>query len=83
MCMLDGDQQQGSEITIAIEKHMKNVFDAQCSHHIITQGWKRKIPGCQCVPSYLREEFKAIESQIKSWMYSFTKSGYVEDESKF
>eukprot|EP00957_Ditylum_brightwellii_P153806 11707181-Ditylum_brightwellii.AAC.1 len=62
MFIVDGDPQQGSEIAIAIKKHMKNAFDAQCSCHIITQGWKRRIQGFQCVPPYLREEFKVIES---------------------
>eukprot|EP00957_Ditylum_brightwellii_P119742 9135898-Ditylum_brightwellii.AAC.1 len=83
MCMADGDPQQGSEIAIAIKKDMKNAFDGRCSCHIITQGWKRFIPGCHCVASFLREEFKVIESRIKSWLYSFTKPGYAEDETEF
>ena len=81
--MVDGDPQQGSEMAIAIKNYMKNAFDGRCSRHIITQGWKRQIPGCQCVPSNLREEFKVIESRIKSWLYSFTKPGYVEDEMEY
>ena len=83
LCMVDGDPQQGSEMAIAIKNYMKNAFDGRCSRHIITQGWKRRIPGCHCVPSNLREEFKVIESRIKSWLYSFTKPGYVEDEMEY
>eukprot|EP00957_Ditylum_brightwellii_P199371 15196669-Ditylum_brightwellii.AAC.1 len=81
--MVDGDPQEGSEMAIAIKNYMKNAFEGWCSRCIITQGLKRQIPGCHCVPSFLREEFKVVESRIKSWLYSFTKPGYVEDEMEF
>ena len=56
--MVDGDPQQGSEITIAIKNYMKNAFDGQYSRYTITQGWKRQIPGCHCVPFFLGKNSK-------------------------
>eukprot|EP00957_Ditylum_brightwellii_P059398 4509954-Ditylum_brightwellii.AAC.1 len=70
-------------MAIAFKNNMKNAFDSRCSRHITTQGWKSRISGCHCVPSFFKEEFKVIETQIKSWVYSFTKPGYVEDEMEF
>ena len=81
--MVDGDPQQGSEVAIAINMYMKNAFDGRCSRHIITQGWRRRVPGCKSVCDEVRDEFKMIEHHIKSWMYLFTKPGFVEDEDEF
>ena len=81
--MVDGDPQQGSEVAIAINMYMKNAFDGRCSHHIIMQGWKRRVPGCKSVFDEVRDEFKMVEHRIKSWLYLFTKPGFVEDKDEF
>jgi hypothetical protein len=49
----------------------------------MTQGWKRRVPCCKSVCDEVRGEFKMVEHCSKSWLYSFTKPGCVEDEDEF
>ena len=80
--MVDGDPQQESELVIAMKQYMPKAMLGKCSWHVITQGWNRRVPGCLSVPTELRDHFKIVTSTIKTWLYSFTREGYVENKDE-
>lgn len=49
----------------------------------VRQGWLEYVPGEMSVTKINRHKYKSISQKIKSWIYSWMRPGYVEDDEEY
>ena len=49
----------------------------------VRQGWEKNVPGEMNVSKYNRPKWKGLVKKIKKWVYSWMRSGYVEDDDEY
>ena len=78
--MKDGDPQQRNEILHSLKEVFGNAAEGSCGWHIVSQGWKKHLPGTTTFTDPIKwERTKKI---IMNWVYSWMRPGYVEDDDE-
>jgi hypothetical protein len=83
LVMVDGDQQQNSELKLAIKSYMSHAHFSQCGWHIVCQGYKRHGPSGKSFTGKKKSVFDQFLKHVKNWMYSFMRPGKVESKEEF
>eukprot|EP00978_Attheya_sp_CCMP212_P014408 scaffold36669_cov47-Attheya_sp.AAC.2 len=83
LVMVDGDQQQNSELKLAIKSYMSHAHFSQCGWHIVCQGWKRHGPSGKAITGQKKSVFDQFLKHVKNWMYSFMRPNKVESKEEF
>mmetsp|Transcript_23810 Transcript_23810/g.54521 ORF Transcript_23810/g.54521 Transcript_23810/m.54521 type:complete len:1402 (-) Transcript_23810:247-4452(-) len=81
LIMKDGDPQQRNEILVCLLKVFPNAIEGGCGWHIIDRGWDSHITAR--IERKHRELWKKVVKKIHSWMYSWMKPRYVENEDEY
>ena len=81
LILVDGDPQQRG----ALETTIRNYFPdnvtqiGTCAWHLLSMGYKRKGPTERMIPDSKLHMYKIVKKKLLTWLYSFTRPGYVED----
>ena len=76
----DGDSQEYQQIDVAIATFCPGIIRIRCGWHVIDRGWMRHGPKSNHYKDKIA--FKAITSNIRNWMFSWT-SSTCETEEEF
>ena len=76
----DGDSQEYQQIDVAISTFCPHVMRLRCGWHVIDRGWMRHGPKSNHYKDKIA--FKAITTNIRNWMFSWTSSA-CETEQEY
>ena len=83
LVMCDQDEQQGKEVDSAIREYMTNAVRGFCAWHFIFQKWKAVGLMNPKLFKIEKENYDILQHRIHTWMYSWMRPGYCEDEDEF
>ena len=83
MCLVDGDPQQRVKLTEALQTYLKNAKHSTCTHHLITNGWKKYQPSIMSISPQQRSRYDRFSRILTNWLFSFSRPGYCENETEY
>lgn len=85
LVLMDGDPQQRG----AVESMLRTYFPSSntqigtCAWHLISQGFKKNMRSRGTFPESKQGLYDMFVKTLLSWLYSFTRPGYIEDVDEF
>ena len=85
LILVDGDPQQRGALQTTIERYFPNNVTqiGTCAWHLFSQGYKRKGPKIGQIPDSKKSLYRIFQKTLLTWLYSFTRPGYVEDMEEY